>query len=80
MPPAFPYRISEIIGNTAHDLQPAVPRLVRVALAGGNCNNGARCGARYLNLNNLASRANWNIGASLSHPFYNYGVVATPTM
>ena len=35
-----------------------------VAIAGGNSNNGFKCGARYLNVNNLASKANWNIGAS----------------
>lgn len=33
---------------------------------GGNCNNGANCGAFYVNLNNDAGNANWNIGASLS--------------
>nr|DAZ03048.1 MAG TPA: hypothetical protein [Caudoviricetes sp.] len=31
---------------------------------GGNCNNGDNCGTDYLNLNNSASAANWNIGAS----------------
>ena len=35
-----------------------------VALVGGNCNNGENCGADYLNLNNSAGNANWNIGAS----------------
>lgn len=39
---------------------------VRVALAGGSCNAGARCGARYLTLNYLASWANWALGASLT--------------
>lgn len=39
-----------------------------VALVGGNCNNGSNCGADYVNLNNAASNANWNIGASR---FYN---------
>ena len=34
-------------------------------LAGGNCNNGAHVGADYLNLNNDAGNANWNIGASI---------------
>lgn len=34
------------------------------ALVGGNCNNGAHVGADYLNLNNGAGNANWNIGAS----------------
>ncbi len=37
---------------------------VRVALRGSNCNNGANCG-RYVNVNNDASNANWNIGASV---------------
>ena len=36
----------------------------RVALRGGNCNNGANCGFRYVNVNNTASNSNWNIGAS----------------
>lgn len=34
-----------------------------VLIVGGNCNNGSKCG-RYWNLNNTASNANWNIGAS----------------
>lgn len=38
--------------------------LPAVALVGGYCNNGANCGADYVNLNNSASNANWNIGAS----------------
>nr|DAF64530.1 MAG TPA: hypothetical protein [Myoviridae sp. ctu6J18] len=38
---------------------------VAVALVGGNTNNGANCGA-YVNLNNTASNANWNIGGSHS--------------
>ena len=38
--------------------------LPAVALVGGNCNNGENCGADYLNLNNAAGNANWNIGAS----------------
>ena len=38
--------------------------LPAVALVGGNCNNGENCGADYLNLNNSAGNANWNIGAS----------------
>ena len=36
----------------------------RVAIVGGNCNNGANCGFRYVNVNNTASNTNWNIGAS----------------
>lgn len=36
------------------------------AIFGGNSNNGSNCGAFYLNVNNLASNANWNIGVSLS--------------
>ena len=36
----------------------------RVAIRGGNCNNGANCGFRYVNVNNTASNSNWNIGAS----------------
>lgn len=45
------------------------PAPLAVCLRGGNCNNGAKCGARYLNANNAASRANWNIGGSLPYPF-----------
>lgn len=43
-----------------------------MAIVGGSCNsnNVSRCGARYLNVNNLASRANWNYGASLSYSFH----------
>lgn len=47
--------------RTARD--PILPG-ISVAIVGGNCNNGANCGARYLNLNNDAGNANWNIGAS----------------
>ena len=36
----------------------------RLALFGGNCNNGTNCGSRYLNLNNATSNTNWNIGGS----------------
>ena len=36
------------------------------ALAGGNCNNGLLVGASCLNLNNLVSNSNWNIGAAHS--------------
>lgn len=43
-----------------------------VCLRGGNCNNGSKCGARCLNANNVAARANWNIGGSPSYPF-NWG-------
>lgn len=34
---------------------------------GGNSNNSLQCGAVYRNLNNTASNANWNIGASHSY-------------
>lgn len=43
--------------------------ITAVGLGGGNCDNGSKCGARCLNANNPASRANWNIGGSLSYPF-----------
>ena len=33
------------------------------AYHGGNSNNTAHVGTWYLNLNNTASNANWNIGA-----------------
>ena len=39
------------------------------ANVGGNCNNGANCGASYVNVNQSASNSNWNIGASLSFIF-----------
>ena len=35
-----------------------------VSLRFGNCNNGANCGGRYLNFNNTAGNANWNIGSA----------------
>lgn len=41
--------------------------IVAVALAGGNCNNGANCGASCVTLNNTAGNANWNYGASPSY-------------
>nr|DAJ11654.1 MAG TPA: hypothetical protein [Caudoviricetes sp.] len=34
------------------------------ALVGGNCNNGLHVGASCVNLNNLVSNSNWNIGAA----------------
>ena len=40
----------------------------RVPYRGGNSNNGANCGAFYVNLNNDASNSRWNIGAALSYP------------
>ena len=40
------------------------------AIRGGNSNNGLNCGAFYVNLNNTASRTNWNNGAAL----YSYQV------
>ena len=36
-----------------------------VALRFGNCNNGTNDGLRYLNVNNTAGNANWNIGTAL---------------
>ncbi len=39
-----------------------------VPYRGGNSNNSAHCGAFYVNLNNTASNANWNIGAAQSYP------------
>ncbi len=55
-------------GNTDRDPRGLCPLVVAVAIVGGNCNNGSKCGARYLNVNNAASNARWNIGASLSYP------------
>ena len=49
-----------------------VPALSAVALVGGNCSNGTSCGAAYVNLNNSAGNANWNIGAS---NFFSYGAL-----
>lgn len=37
-----------------------------VAIVGGNANNGAKCGF-YVNLNNSASNANWNIAPGISY-------------
>lgn len=37
-------------------------RLLRLPIAGGNWNNGANAGVFYLNLNNLRSNSNSNIG------------------
>lgn len=39
---------------------------VSVPLVGGNCNNGLNCGA-YVNLNNTAGNANWNIAPGHSY-------------
>lgn len=36
----------------------------RLALFGGYCYHGARCGSRYLDLNTAASYAAWNLGGS----------------
>ena len=44
-----------------------VPRYVSPALVGGNWNNGVHVGGRYVNLNNLASNTNANIGSRLSY-------------
>jgi len=38
-----------------------------VAIVGGNWNNGVHVGGRYVNLNNLASNANGNIGSRLPY-------------
>lgn len=37
---------------------------VGVSRVGGNCNNGLYSGASYVNLNNSATNANWNIGSA----------------
>ena len=42
--------------------------LYRIALRGGNSNNGGNAGPFYLNLNNDAGDAWWNIGGDLSIP------------
>lgn len=39
--------------------------IIAFALFGGNLNNGRLCGAFYVNLNNVAGNARWNIGASI---------------
>lgn len=38
-----------------------------VAHVGGNANNGTNCGPGYVNLNNTASNANWNIAPGISY-------------
>lgn len=38
----------------------------RYALRGGNCNDGARCGAFYVNLYDVAATTYWSLGASVS--------------
>ncbi len=43
---------------------------VDYAIVGGNCNNGLLCGASTLNVNNLVSNSNWNIGAAHSYPIH----------
>lgn len=50
-----------------------VPSLLRlsVPLVGGNCENGSKCG-RYVNVDNVAGDAWWNIGASLYCPFRHF--------
>lgn len=40
--------------------------LYRIALRGGNSNNGGNAGPFYLNLNNDAGDAGWSIGGDLS--------------
>lgn len=39
---------------------------INIALVGGNCSNGALCGAAYLSLGRAASSTPWTIGAALS--------------
>ena len=46
-----------------------------VPIVGGNCDNGGKCG-RYLNVNNTAGNARWNIGASLFLALSFYGITA----
>lgn len=48
----------------SHDSVPFLPWSACVPIVGGNCDNGSKCG-RYLNVNNTAGNARWNIGASL---------------
>jgi len=62
----------------AHENRAFSPSPPAVPIVGGNCDNGAKSG-RYLNVNNVAGNANWNIGASLLLPLI-YGIVAIPTM
>lgn len=45
----------------------AFPLLLVPALVGGNWNNGVHVGGRYVNLNNLASNTNANIGSRLPY-------------
>ena len=49
-----------------------------VALRFGNCNNGTNDGGRYLNVNNTATNANWNIGAALFYPIWNNNKKSVP--
>lgn len=39
-------------------------KLAFLLISGGNCNNGLHVGVSCVNLNNLFSNANWNIGPS----------------
>lgn len=41
--------------------------MVRLALFGGNANNGANDGAFYANLNNGVGNRNWNISSDYSY-------------
>ncbi|MBQ8618442.1 MAG: hypothetical protein IJ418_13180 [Clostridia bacterium] len=41
--------------------------VVMPAIVGGRWNNAGRCGSRYVNLNNLASNTNANIGSRNSY-------------
>ena len=40
--------------------------IVAIALVGGRCDNGAHCGAAYLDLSRADSLASWALGAALS--------------
>lgn len=40
--------------------------IVAIALVGGYCSGGARCGAASVSLDSAVSGAHWNVGASLS--------------
>ena len=53
------------------------------AIVGGNSTNGLLCGPWAVNLNNAASNANWNIGASIFYQVITAemaGIISTRTM
>lgn len=54
--------------NSHNEQNKRVYLRARVPYRGGNSNNGSHDGAWYVNLNNDASNARWNIGAALSYP------------